>query len=218
MTVHRRGSLTTPLLSQCAAQAAQNAGRGPATTILRNIDVRGPPGWPGHRGLNLVAEASLPPRARGISAGPAARAVIKMGASRSMAPRNTASRNSVTPSCSCKVANVGDEHDAVARGNPKDGDKPDERSHREHPTGGIDPGDAADQRQRQVHHDECRIAEGPKGQRQESRCPRSRPGRARRGAARRLRHSQTARHRPRYNQAVPPGAGSPGWQYPAPPR
>ena len=66
-----------------------------------------------------------------------------------------------------QVANMGHEHDAVARGNPEDGDKPDERSHREHPTGGIDPGDAADQRQRQVHHDERRIAEGPKGQRQE---------------------------------------------------
>ena len=68
------------------------------TTMFRRVDVINP-----HRitmaiGVWISLPAFPPPNASGISASPAAIAVIRIGMSRSRAPRSTASRKSVTPS------------------------------------------------------------------------------------------------------------------------
>ncbi len=53
-------------------------------------------------GVWISLPGSPPASASGTRASPAARAVMKMGARRSMAPRRTASRKSTTPSSSIR--------------------------------------------------------------------------------------------------------------------
>ena len=53
-------------------------------------------------GVWISLPGSPPDEASGMSASPAASAVIRIGASRSIAPRRTASAESVTPSCSTR--------------------------------------------------------------------------------------------------------------------
>ena len=68
------------------------------TSMFRNVDDSRPHRMTMAIGVRISRPGCSPPSASGTRARPAARAVIRIGASRSIAPRRTASWKSVTPS------------------------------------------------------------------------------------------------------------------------
>ena len=88
-----------------------------------------------------------------------------------------------------------DQHDAVARGDPEQRDEADHRRDAQHAARQEHAGDAADQRQRQVEHDEQRVARAAEREHQhhEERRRRHRTAEHQRAAARRSAGSRTAR-------------------------
>jgi len=82
--------------------------------------------------------------ASGIRASPVANAVIRVGTRRSVAARLTASRGIGDALAIHQLMDVGDQHEAVARGDAEQGDKADDGGHREHATGREDSDDPAE--------------------------------------------------------------------------
>ncbi len=61
-----------------------------------------------------------------------------------------------------QMTDVGDKQDAVSGGDTKKGNKADDGGHRQDPARQVHPGDAADERQREIEHNDERIAPGTK--------------------------------------------------------
>ena len=87
---------------------------------------------------------------------------MSTGASRSCEPRTTASRSGQA-FVSHQVLVVADQQDAVACGDPEEGDEADERRHAQAAAADGDGEDAADERERQVHEDDERVAMAAEG-------------------------------------------------------
>ena len=82
-------------------------------------------------GYSISWPGWLPPATIGSSASAVASAVIRIGASRSSAPRSTSAAERLALAL-LEVAVVAHEHDAVARRDPEDGDEADQRAERQH--------------------------------------------------------------------------------------
>ena len=91
-------------------------------------------------------------------------AVIRIGISRSCAPRSMASRKSVTPSTCIRCWMCDTSMMPLRVAMPNSVMKPIIDATLSTPPRGIDADDAADQRQRQVQHHEQRIACPPEGE------------------------------------------------------
>ena len=85
-------------------------------------------------------------------------------------PRSTASRNRHALDV-LQVPDVGDHHHAVAGGDAEQRDEAHQRGHRQHAAGDEDPDHAADERQRQVDHDQQRVAGRPKATKSSRKMP-----------------------------------------------
>jgi hypothetical protein len=92
---------------------------------------------------------------------------MRIGTRRSSAPRRTASSMSRHALHLDEVPHVRDEHDAVPRRDPEERDEADERRHRQHPALDVDAHDGADEREREVQHDEERVARRSEREREE---------------------------------------------------
>ena len=105
-------------------------------------------------GCSISWPGMLPAAASGTSARPVAEAVMRIGARRSFAPRSTSAGPERLAFVPLEMLEVADHQDAVACGDPEDGEEADERAEREHAVAEPHGEHASDERHRQQQEGE----------------------------------------------------------------